>query len=195
MCLTHIMAHYCSRHKMDLPIETFRVTGNCVTDRCNTCLEKDHAQLEATCTERATALVDALRSAISMSCAPSWWSKRKRSILHIQLYSILRSPLISIFLTLVTMLRSLTQQPKMARRNSNPQPIPLERSSGSFSDIVGSVYNIFLNQQLQAGVSGLTKSISFHYNCAQERKNQSKSMTLRSTMIDTQSCLFNLKFT
>ncbi len=63
----HIMAHYCSRHKMDLPIENFTVTGNHVTDHCNACLEKDCVQLEAQHTKCAAALVDTLTSAISFN--------------------------------------------------------------------------------------------------------------------------------
>src|SRR5260370_15755774 len=47
-CLMHIMAHYCSRHKMELPIENFKITGKSIPNHCNMCIEKDCARYEAT---------------------------------------------------------------------------------------------------------------------------------------------------
>src|SRR5260370_29965710 len=62
MCLMHIMAHYCSRHKMELPIENFKITGKSIPNHCNVCIEKDHAQYEATCTRCTAALADSLKT-------------------------------------------------------------------------------------------------------------------------------------
>ena len=78
------MAHYCSRHKMDLPIENFTVTGNHITDCCNACLEKDCVQLEAQHAKCATVLVDTLMSAISFNelCSELAVQKEKEHITH-----------------------------------------------------------------------------------------------------------------
>src|SRR5260370_7444565 len=61
-CLMYIMAHYCSRHKMELPIENFKITGKSIPNHCNVCIEKDCAQYEATCAGYTTVLVHTLKT-------------------------------------------------------------------------------------------------------------------------------------
>ena len=63
----HVMTHYCSKHRAYFPIENFKINGSCIPDHCNACLEKDHAQYEATHAGCTAALVDTLRCSISFN--------------------------------------------------------------------------------------------------------------------------------
>src|SRR5260370_23543580 len=83
-CLTHIMAHYCSRHKMELPIENFKITGKSIPNHCNMCIEKDCAQYEATCTGHTMALADTLKTTGSFNdlCSELVVQKKNEHLTH-----------------------------------------------------------------------------------------------------------------
>ena len=83
-CLTRIMAHYCSRHKMELPIENFKITGKSIPNHCNACIEKDRARYEATCAGRTAALADTLKTTSSFNylCSELVVQKKNEHLTH-----------------------------------------------------------------------------------------------------------------
>ena len=84
-CLTHVMAHYCSKHTS---YWKFRDHWK-PCPWCNACLEKDCAQHEATCTACTAVLVDTLRCSISLNdlCSELAAQKEKGHLMHSTIFN------------------------------------------------------------------------------------------------------------
>ena len=157
------MAHYCSKHT------SYWKFRDHLKSRpwCNVCLEKDHARYEATRTARAAALADTPRCSISLNdlCSELAAQKEKEHLMHLTVFNSYNP--VDIHLSN----RSLIPQPKMATNKPSQRPIPLRRSSGGSLDITACITCFwctttvtkrpyrFLNQKLQAGLSGHAETL------------------------------------